>query len=392
MLEEKPVVLQLIKGLDVGGVNGGAERFSIDLSKHLKKSGYKIIICAFFQMDTDLEKIWLDKITEMGITVIHASTWKGNNNFKSYLNGIRTLSEFLNKNPVQIIHSHFQLGTIAGIYLKQKCNIPVVLRTAHNVIEWEKNFYGWIRKVLFSNWIYPIFLNAEVGVSKAIINQLSDHPGVKLNPGKTKLIYNGINLKNSTRKIVVRTVDKNDFIVGSVGRLAEQKGYIYLIRAIPLIINKNPNVQFIIIGGGELKDFLYAEAQKLNVLDHLQLKGQIENVYDYLCQFDVFVSTSLWEGLPTTILEAATAGVPIIATAIPGNKEFIIDEVNGWLVPAADSKALAEKIIRSMNSPDLRKNFRNAAAEKVNQFSINEVAEQYNQLYKQLLGKSKNEK
>lgn len=386
MVKKKPVVLQLIKGLDIGGVNGGAERFSIDLSNNLEKSGYKIIICAFFKMDTDLERIWLKKISEMGINVFHAAKWKGNNNFKTYFNGIKLLSEYLKKNPVQIIHSHFQLGTIAAIFLKQKLNIPLILRTAHNIYEWEKNFYGWIRKLLFSNWIYPLFLDAEVGVSKAIVEKLSHHPGAQINSGKTKLIYNGINLKNITDKREEDKVGNNNFIVGSVGRLAEQKGYLYLVRAIPLIIKENPSVQFKIIGGGELKDFLDQEAKKLNVSDYLHLMGQQENVYDYLIHFDVFVSTSLWEGLPTTILEAAAAGVPIIATSIPGNKEFILDEVNGWLVPPADSISLAEIIVQSMKSPELRKKFSIAASEKVNQFSMREVAEQYDRLYEELLG------
>lgn len=387
MLKKKPVVLQLIKGLDIGGVNGGAERFSIDLSENLKKSGYKVIICAFFKMDTDLEEIWLNKISEMGIYVFHVTKWKGNNSFKTYIDGIKSLSEYLKVNPVQIIHSHFQLGTIAGIYLKQKFKIPIILRTAHNTIEWEKNFYGWIRKLLFSYWIYPLFLDAEVGVSKAIVEKLSHRPCALIRPLKTKLIYNGINLNNIKEQSEEITFGKNTFIVGSVGRLAEQKGYIYLIRAIPLIIKENPNVQFIIIGGGKLRNFLYSEAQKLNVTDYLQLKGQIENVYSYLKQFDVFVSTSLWEGFPTTILEAAAARVPIIATDIPGNREFILDEVNGWLVPPADSNSLAKIIVRSMKSPKLRKEFSISAAKKVNQFSMKEVAEQYNHLYEELFGK-----
>lgn len=386
MVEIKPVVLQLIKGLDIGGVNGGAERFSIDLSENLKKLGYKIIICAFFKMDTDLEKIWLKKISEMGITVFHATKWKGNNNFKTYIDGIKSLSEYLKKQPVHIIHSHFQLGTIAAIFVKYTLNIPLILRTAHNIYEWEKNFYGWIRKLLFSNWIYPLFLDAEVGVSKDIVEKLSHHPGAQINSGKTKLIYNGINLKKITDKRKADTGEKNNFIVGSVGRLAEQKGYINLIRAIPLIIKENPSVQFVIIGGGELKDFLNEEARKLNVSDNLHLLGQQENIYDFLIQFDIFVSTSLWEGLPTTILEAAAAGIPIIATSISGNKEFIQDKVNGWLVPPADSNSLAEIIVLSMKSPELRKKFSIAAAEKLNQFSMKEVAEQYDRLYEELLG------
>ncbi len=118
MSQNKAVVLQLIKGLDIGGVNGGAERFSVDLSFNLHKLGYKIIVCAFFQMHSEAEKDWLSRIQNQSIQVFHAAEWKGNNNFNSYLQGFRTLTDFLDHNPVNIIHSHFQLGTIAAIYLR----------------------------------------------------------------------------------------------------------------------------------------------------------------------------------------------------------------------------------------------------------------------------------
>jgi len=385
MSQNKAVVLQLIKGLDIGGVNGGAERFSVDLSFNLHKLGYKIIVCAFFQMHSEAEKDWLSRIQNQSIQVFHAAEWKGNNNFNSYLQGFRTLTDFLDHNPVNIIHSHFQLGTIAAIYLKNKQHYPHVLRTAHNVNEWDQEFYGWIRKQLFSKWIYPIMLDAQVGVSQAIVDQLSQHPGVRLNRNKPQVIYNGINFPSLPEKIVSGSGKENSIVVGSVGRLSEQKGYIYLIRAIPKVLSEFPNVKFQILGDGPLSASLLKEAESLNISDQLILEGQVPDVYRYLVNYDLFVSCSLWEGLPTALLEAIWAEVPVVASNISGNNEIIQAGQNGWLVRSADSDALANEILTALKMPDLRKQYALEAKKKIHKFSIDGISLQYDYLYQKIL-------
>jgi len=83
-------ILQIIKGLDIGGLNGGAERFSIDLSEQLKNVGCKLT-CARLQMDTKAEIEWLDKIREQRLTSVFATNWAGPNNLRGYITGSETL-------------------------------------------------------------------------------------------------------------------------------------------------------------------------------------------------------------------------------------------------------------------------------------------------------------
>lgn len=382
MSKNNVTILQVIKVLDIGG----AERFCVDLSIKLKQLGYKVILCAFFQMHTELEETWSKNIQDHGIQVFHAAEWKGNDQFKYYLQGIRAISSFTDQNPIQVIHSHFQLGTIAAIYLKLKHRQLIVMRTAHNVNEWDANLYGWVRKQLFSKWIYPFALNAQVGVSQAIVDQLSQHLGTKLSKKKPKLIYNGINFPTLPSKNSDSSTHENNLVVGSVGRLAEQKGYIHLIRAIPKVLAKIPDVTFILLGAGPLHDVLLCEAASLDVLDHLILKGQVLDVYAHLKNFDLFISSSLWEGLPTAILEANWAEVPVIASKIPGNDEIVKDKETGWLVKPADPIALADSIIMALQSPDLRMKYSQKAKARIYQFSMDEISVQYANLYQELLG------
>ncbi len=260
-----------------------------------------------------------------------------------------------------------------------------MLRTAHNVNEWDQEFYGWIRKQLFSKWIYPIMLDAQVGVSQAIVDQLSQHPGVRLNRNKPQVIYNGINFPSLPEKIVSGSGKENSIVVGSVGRLSEQKGYIYLIRAIPKVLSEFPNVKFQILGDGPLSASLLKEAESLNISDQLILEGQVPDVYRYLVNYDLFVSCSLWEGLPTALLEAIWAEVPVVASNISGNNEIIQAGQNGWLVRSADSDALANEILTALKMPDLRKQYALEAKKKIHKFSIDGISLQYDYLYQKIL-------
>ena len=166
-------ILQIIKGLDIGGLNGGAERFSVDLSEQLMKSGCEVDLCAFFRMHTKAENDWLVRAGEINLPVFFATTWAGPNCLGSYISGSKTLRGVVESRGHNVFHSHFQQGTYAALWLSSKLNTPVVLRTAHNFIEWEPGFVGKAKETI-SDIVYPRFLDAEVGVSTAIREKLTN--------------------------------------------------------------------------------------------------------------------------------------------------------------------------------------------------------------------------
>jgi glycosyltransferase involved in cell wall biosynthesis len=100
---------------------------------------------------------------------------------------------------------------------------------------------------------------------------------------------------------------------------------------------------------------------------------------------DLFVSSSLWEGLPTVIMESLAAGTPVVATAIPGTQDLISPRVNGWLADAGDSQDLAKQILLALNDPVKRKKFSAAGQQTVQEFSISSVAEKHARLYRELI-------
>lgn len=133
-----------------------------------------------------------------------------------------------------------------------------------------------------------------------------------------------------------------------------------LIRAIPVIIEEESRVRFLIAGDGPEREKLEREAKDLNVGDLVQFLGQVphEAMPDLLSQADIYISTSLSDGTSVSLLEALAAGTFPVVTDIPSNREWISDGENGFLVPIDQEKYLADKIMEAIRNQDLFKRSR----------------------------------
>jgi len=137
-----------------------------------------------------------------------------------------------------------------------------------------------------------------------------------------------------------------ELIIGSAGRLAEQKGFIYAIRAMQMVAARFPQARLVIAGEGPLEAGLRAEAEALGISRHITFLGFRRDVAALLTAMDIFVHPSLWEGLSISLMEAMAAARPIVASDIWGNREMIHDGSNGLLVEPANPAALAEALCR----------------------------------------------
>ena len=158
-------ILQLIKGLDIGGVNGGAERFCMDLSRQLSQMGYRVTIFAFFRMHTPAEAEALQALHSASLEVIQLAEWRGNGALSSYLQALHGLENYVQSHPVQIVQSHFQLGTLAALCLKCQHPSLITLRTVHNVQEWEQTLAGRLKAHIFTERVFAARLRACTGAS-----------------------------------------------------------------------------------------------------------------------------------------------------------------------------------------------------------------------------------
>ncbi len=152
----------------------------------------------------------------------------------------------------------------------------------------------------------------------------------------------------------------NKKIVLSTRRHIERCGVEYLIRAIPQILGKQADSRFLIVGDGPLMDYHKSLARSLGVEDSVKFSGWVPNDWlpRILSAADVYVSTSFSDGTSASLLEAMACGLPVVVTAIPGNKEWVLEGSNGYLVPPGDSEELARGIVRLLLDDELRSRMR----------------------------------
>ena len=140
-------------------------------------------------------------------------------------------------------------------------------------------------------------------------------------------------------------------VVGAVGRLEQAKGHAYLIRAVPRVLEQVPDARFVIVGGGHLREALQREIDGLGVSDHVTLTGYREDMLELMQGFDVFALPSLWEGLGIVLLEAMAYARPLVASAVGGVNDVVVDGETGLLVPPRSPQALARAITSLLLSP-----------------------------------------
>jgi glycosyltransferase involved in cell wall biosynthesis len=155
---------------------------------------------------------------------------------------------------------------------------------------------------------------------------------------------------------------EGQILVGSTGRLSAQKGYRFLIEAAALVVSRNKSVRFVIAGEGEERDALERLADKLGLRDYVRLLGFRQDIGSVLASFDVFVSSSLWEGLPLSVLEAMQLGKPIVCTPAGAPPGVAPEAAGVEVVPAENANALAGAILTLVGDAERRK--RMAAAAK----------------------------
>jgi len=189
-------------------------------------------------------------------------------------------------------------------------------------------------------------------------------------------------LGNGVKKRESIGLSADDKIVGMVGRLVPQKGHVYLIDAAELVIKKFPDVKFVIVGDGELKDQLLEKVRARNLEKNFRFLGFRSDVNELLWTFDIFTLPSLYEGLPNVVLEALASSLPVVATPVDGTKEAVVDNETGFLVPVKDVEGLANALIKLLSDPALARRIGKNGRKRVEDvFSLEKQVKSFEKLY-----------
>ena len=250
---------------------------------------------------------------------------------------------------------------------------------------------GRVRRILFTNFLHPIYFDREIGINRQNTDRLNRRLIARLLKRKAIMIYNAVDLARFELQAITKQaikqslgIPENAFVIGSIGRLDQQKGFSYLIEAFAGILRNHPDVILLIVGDGPLASTLLAQTASLGMTGNVIFTGSWPDIHQILSILDLFVSSSIWEGFPTVILESMACNIPVLATDNPGTSELIQHGQTGWLVPPESSSALSEGIELMINSLALRQKLSAQAQERVKKYSISNIVKEYETLYSQM--------
>ena len=219
----------------------------------------------------------------------------------------------------------------------------------------------------------------RVGISQAACD-LIEHVGGK----NARVIYNGMDVNDKTQ--LGRILDGTTVII-YVGRLIYAKGVQDLLEAFNLCCNQYNNLMLWIVGNGNYKDKLKAQASRSPYSNCIKFCGQLDyrTVMGTLAIADIFVNPSYSEGLPTSVLEAASVGLPIVATDIGGTREIIDDDISGLLVEPRDVEQLALKITALASDKNYAKRLgEEAKTTVIKKFNWDRITGQWEEILKEV--------
>jgi glycosyltransferase involved in cell wall biosynthesis len=174
-------------------------------------------------------------------------------------------------------------------------------------------------------------------------------------------------------------------VVGSIGRLSEQKGHRYLLDAAARVLARRSDARFLIVGDGDQMDPLRRQAEALGIASSVVFAGHRTEVRALLGALDVFCISSTYEGTPLALFEAMAAGKAIVSTAVDGCREVLGDGVTGLLVPPRDPGALSAALLRCLDDAALRASLAARAREASARYDIDACVAQMQDLYDEIL-------
>jgi glycosyltransferase involved in cell wall biosynthesis len=300
------------------------------------------------------------------------------------LRRLKWLHSYVRRYQPALVHTYFFWSIMYGRALKR---IGTIRRLVENR---EDQGFGWGGHEYALLRLTSRVPDHVIAVSEAVRQVALERE--RLDPARTSVIHNGIPdpVESSVaRPVVLRQLgfDEGDLLVGMVSNLNRAvKGVRYFVEAIPEILQREPRARFVILGRGEETAAVARRARELGVDQYLALPGYQEEMPRFYAAMDISVLTSLTEGLSIALLESMSYGLPVVVTRVGGNPELVVDGETGFLVPAKDPTAFAEKVAVVLRDPDLRTRMGQAARARIDaQFRVADVAARYLQLYEGLL-------
>lgn len=372
-------------------VTGGAEEDLLFTIQGLDKNRYDIDLIVGEECNKDI----FDIGQEIGFNIIQINGLKGKLNFFYDPIILIKLVILLKRNHYDIVNTHTTKTGILGRLAARIVGVPIIIcRLQGTAIQtFSSKILNWA--LMFFEKLTGKFTDAYISVSE-ILSKNYKEKGIGI---KTKYytVYSGMNLdkffdvrENIKQEEIMKElgIASDNFIIGTIGRLEVAKGHKFVIEAFKKVQEerKDSLLKLMIIGEGEEKENLIKYVRKLGLEDKIIFTGYRKDIEELMAIMDIFVLSSLREGLPRVLVQAAAVGIPSIAFNVDGVPEIVKDCYNGFLVKPKDVNQLADKIVKYIDNRELiklhGKNGRNFVNGK---WSIENMVNKVDEIYQILI-------
>lgn len=374
--------IKILYGLEAA--DAGALKHLTYLVTHLDKDLFDVSVILSPKRSGRVN-IDIDKMQNHGATVIRLPMERSIHVIKDIL-ALYHIYVHVFKNNYDIVHAH---SSKAGVLFRVAAWLnggSVTLYTPHcfyfqSKTGFTRKFFSWIERLMSKITTRLIVSNNER--FSAIHNDIAP-------PEKIININNAISFDDYHQKTKPDDIKRKfkipseNIIIGAIGRLTEQKDWVTYIQTAYETIKEHQNITFLIVGEGELQNDLKQLINKLDLENHILITGHIDDISEVYSIIDIFVSTSLWEGLPYVILEAMWFKKPIIASNL-GYAGVLYNKENSLLVKHGSPHEIAAAIIELLNDKELIKEMGEKSHQLINShFRFENFIKLHEQLYKLL--------
>ena len=372
-------------------ITGGADENTLFTIEGLSKEKYEIDLITGEEFDKDI----LNKVKNHPFDIIQIKGLKWKLNFLHDTIVLLKLIKLLKKKQYDIVHTHTTKAGILGRIAAYLSGVPVIVHGLHG-----STFQAFNSGLL--NWLLFLFerftdrfTDAYISVSKVLSETYIEKGIGKKDNHYT--VYSGMELSkfyhardkiNYQEKYKELGINEGEFLIGNVARLETRKGHQFLLDAFKNVVGeqKYGQLKLLIIGEGNKRKCLENYVNELNLGDKVIFTGYREDVEELMPLMDIFVLTSLREGLPRVLVQAAAVGIPSVAFNVDGVSEIIKDNYNGFLVKVKDVKQLENRIVRYMNNKELVLLHGQKGREFIeNKWSIEGMVDRIDKIYQDLV-------
>jgi glycosyltransferase involved in cell wall biosynthesis len=319
-----------------------------------------------------------DELRNLGIPVVVVDETRMN-----FFQIVRNVQRIIMKVSPDIIHSHRMKENILSYLSAKSDNRIQLVCTQHGMPEPIRFKYKIMKHIFLSkynNYIIRKYFRYVISVSEDIRNILIQK--CSFQSSKVILIYNGTEIQDNNSL----DRDRDIFVIGSAGRFFPIKDYPLLVEIAREVLHQTDKVKFELAGEGPEKEMILSLIRGYGIEKAFSLTGFIDDMAIFYEGLDLYINTSIHEGLPMSILEAMAHGLPVIAPNTGGIKEILQNGIEGYLVEGRNPKMFAEKCIQLARDKKLSRTLGKASREKImNDFSLDKMARNYYDLYSRVI-------